>query len=407
MQVAAENTPMGYASNPDSARAHSHVDQNEWLHRSAAVINEFLQRLPGVTAKDASVLHQEAFQNFSDAYHFLAKQRHQIAADLGHGAQFKRTDDYGTLRPEHYECRETFYEADVKQACISMKDSVYTHMKGLIKKIEEENKSGGQHDYLGGNDDYGFRKMQMLTEDQKAFTLYEIFIKSPHRTQAIDRENHSTRLSTLYLCEYVNPADSKFNQIRFEYTSINTHDLKGDFNLANRYFTDLLNITKAVDKKSYKFFRHATDFLGITETEDKKLGTFLVHAGRLSHLLAHLLPVKLGNAGIMEWMIRGLAFKKGIYLGPFSYADGLSWDFKALLTPNREEYANWYAEHAFAYTRHLTQEEIDKGFSYDDSPSKKEVAAVSPTQTAGTFFSMQRGVPEQPAEPESKSDLSK
>ena len=81
--------------------------------------------------------------------------------------------------------------------------------------------------------------------------------------------------------------------------------------------------------------------------------------GKLSHLLAHLLPVQLGNAGIMGWIQRGIALSQGVELGDYSQRTGkftdpdpkkdttISWDFMALVTPDREEYATWFSQYAF------------------------------------------------------------
>jgi hypothetical protein len=63
--------------------------------------------------------------------------------------------------------------------------------------------------------------------------------------------------------------------------------------------------------------------------------------------LAHLLLVKLGNIGITEWMFREIAFHHGIELGRFNYTEGISWNFKALLTPDRNEFSKWFSEKAF------------------------------------------------------------
>ena len=38
----------------------------------------------------------------------------------------------------------------------------------------------------------------------------------------------------------------------------------------------------------------------------------------LSHLLAHLLPVQLGNAGIMGWIQRSTALSRRVQLGDYS-----------------------------------------------------------------------------------------
>ena len=65
------------------------------------------------------------------------------------------------------------------------------------------------------------------------------------------------------------------------------------------------------------------------------------------HLIAHILPVWRGNAGIMQWIITALARNRGIALGNPNQKAGISWDFKALVTPSMESYTAWFAEHVF------------------------------------------------------------
>ena len=80
-------------------------------------------------------------------------------------------------------------------------------------------------------------------------------------------------------------------------------------------------------------------------TEERK--EFLKELGRLNHFMAHILPVKRGNSSICEWITRSVAHKKGIELGEFNQDEPLPWDFKALVTPDKEAYADWYANKAF------------------------------------------------------------
>ncbi len=114
--------------------------------------------------------------------------------------------------------------------------------------------------------------------------------------------------------------------MQIRYANINKYDQQGNYQIAEHYFDNLLKIN--------------------TDTKEGR-AAFLKELGRLNHLMAHLLPVKRGNAGICEWIMRAIAFKKGIELGEFNREEILAWDFKALVTPNREEYANWFAKKAF------------------------------------------------------------
>ena len=80
-----------------------------------------------------------------------------------------------------------------------------------------------------------------------------------------------------------------------------------------------------------------------------------------------MLLTKHGNAGITEWILRGIAFKHGIELGYFNHAEGISWDFKAILTPNRDDYVKWFSEKAFLNQKSLTPEDIAKKFTFKSS----------------------------------------
>lgn len=353
--------PSGFASHPDNAQAHAHVDQEKWLNKSKQTINKFVQKLPKDQATPAD---EKPFKSFEDAYKFLAKDRHRIASELGHGEKSGRIEDYGHLRGEMTGAVEEVYDADIPQSWSGMRKNLFALFDQLIQRSEEKNKydKSKAGNYTFKDADCVCFKREQTTEDGKRFNIYMVTVKSPHKSQQVDGKNHSTTLATIHMREYTNKVDAatdpKFKWMGIEYAPINKYDQKGDFNLANRYYQAILSIS---------------------ESGKDKIESFLKHLGRLAHLLAHLLPVKLGNAGIMEWMMRGLAFKNGINLGAFNYSEGVSWDFKALLTPNREEYANWFYEKAFANIQLLTKEEIANGFLF--------INGISLTGVKGTLFS--------------------
>ncbi|KTC67779.1 LidE [Legionella birminghamensis] len=75
---------------------------------------------------------------------------------------------------------------------------------------------------------------------------------------------------------------------------------------------------------------------------------FLVNIARLCHFFAVFEPLDSGNSAIVEWMIRGIGIYKGLELGPFNW-DELGWDFKAFLTPNVDDYVEWFVENALPH----------------------------------------------------------
>lgn len=169
---------------------------------------------------------------------------------------------------------------------------------------------------------------------------YNVTIKSPIMDAATKDENYNTVLSRIsMLC---NPANPKQTMMQIKYAGTSKYNQRGDFNIADHHYHNLLSME--------------------TNTKEERQ-EFLKELGRLNHLMAHLLPVKRGNAGICEWITRAIAFKKGIELGEFNRDEPLSWDFQALVTPDREVYANWYASSAildmvvdsgYAHSNHLT-----------------------------------------------------
>ena len=84
------------------------------------------------------------------------------------------------------------------------------------------------------------------------------------------------------------------------------------------------------------FFRFKTD-----------IEKYLFSAAKLSFLLAHILPIRQGNSAVVEWMLRAIAFKNGLEIGFFNLAEDISWDFKAILTPNQNDYIEWCVKKLF------------------------------------------------------------
>ena len=95
-----------------------------------------------------------------------------------------------------------------------------------------------------------------------------------------------------------------------------------------------------------KYYQQLNQF-GDADTSARRF-KFITIMGELIHHILPLLPLYRGTAATLEWFMRGVTFQKGIELGEFDFeSTGLSWDIKALLTPNRHEYAQWFATKAF------------------------------------------------------------
>lgn len=372
----------GFASNPDATKTHADVDQARWLQESKNVINRLIQGLPKTSDSSESSSSEIVFTTFEDSYRFLAGERHRIAADLGHGRDFGRTQDFGKFRVEYAVAFESVWLTSQKpQAWQSTRESIHDLFGKLIDKIETKN----QYDKIKGKpyhfkDDTCICRKRVIKKKKsgKKYIVYELTVKSPIKDK-VDGFEPSQKLARIIVREFVDKTDAildpDFALMRIFYADVNKYDRFGDFALANRYYLALLNGPGSGSEKN-------------------KL--FLENAGRLAHLLAHLLPVSRGNASIVEWMLRGLAFKNGIDLGPFNYSEKVGWDFKAFFNTDREEYAKWFCESAFANVRVLTKQEMEKGFVFRE-PSRTAVVSQIPMSSHGVGGGMVK-----PASPPAK-----
>ncbi|RUR06307.1 hypothetical protein [Legionella sp. km772] len=341
------NSTQGYASHPDSSKNHEHVDQKKWLKESKEVITKLVAGLP-VVKEQSSSGGQKVYSSFADAYYFLAEERQRVAIKLEHGKKSGRTMSYGLLRGEGVGAREAVWEtSQYPQPWFGMRDKLFSLVREQIKKIEAKHHydSSKEKTYQIEDEFCMCSKEEEESPDGIKINFYHLTVKSPAGIKS--QGAHSTHLARIYLRELVNKTDKEkypeANLLLIDYAWINKYDTVGDFKLADNYFQALLKVPGE---------------------GEEKIKVFLERAGTLSHLLAHLLPTELGNSGIVEWMIRGLAFKNGIDLGPFNYAEGISWDFKALLSLDRNEYAHWYAEKAFVKVRLLAKEQVEQGFEF-------------------------------------------
>ncbi len=270
--------------------------------------------------------------SFERMYRYCAKKRSEIAKALHH-APIER---FGSFREETFVSWEEFFsDPSVKQAWPEQQSEMFKHVLAIIPQFQDEDSYmlNGVSVKRHVDDFLEIDCIEVNEETKKVLPpeiqidrgfVFKITIKSPKFERTVTGDHHNGNLSTIDLSH--NPYNSRQDQMQISYAGTNKHDQKGDFKIADNYFKNLLKMD--------------------TDTKEGRT-EFLKELGRLNHLMAHLLPVKRGNAGICEWIMRAIAFKKGIELGEFNREEVLSWDFKALVTPNREEYANWFATKAF------------------------------------------------------------
>ncbi len=329
-QIAGQiNDPFdGYASCPDTLRAYiSYSSQNQvlWMQKSEQTIREFIHKLP-------------SFKKFREAYAFLAAKRHEIAAELKQRNEEGRTDYYGAFREEGDHFRQTVSAGDGEQFWRWQKNKIFELVQKIIEPAKTRNRADNKTGYIYEDNYIGCLKEKVSVDGDQA-TYYSIAVMLPYKEERINDENHSDTLSTIELFDF--GKDKKLNTIRIEHTPINRYNIERYYKIADFYYQALLDWKRA-----------------------DGIEAFFINAGKLTFLLAHLLLVKQGNAGITEWMLRGIAFTHGIELGYFNHSEGISWDFKAIFTPNMDEYVTWFYEKAFREYILLKQEEMGKEFKF-------------------------------------------
>jgi hypothetical protein len=329
-----------FASNPARQAEYTYGDSNrqkKWLDQSEKVINQFLDKL-----------EQNEFKSFSDAVSWMGQQRCLIAIHLGHG-------DF--LIPwSHID-----YDADAKQN---------------INKIVAENLAW----YTGQEFPEGFMlDGYLLYGKPRGFTTQ--FLKQEERVSDLDekfvtgtnKEALFQSLQELVKVPFENNyfENNEFNCRRVEYTEGN--DKYYEYKICYKFpetaessafvhpkiileiqFTDL-------SKKKSACFIHPV------VSEDEQVGTlkvldtfwktlidwkpnqgtkiFFENMAKLAHLSACLPYFERGTSSAVEWVMHTVAYRKGIYLGPFTV--GMGWDFRAFCTPDVAKYAQWLSNDAF------------------------------------------------------------
>ncbi len=277
--------------------------------------------------------------DFENVFRYLAKKRAEIASEL----KPNRWWEFGKFRGEHCGTYESISNED-KSPWASQSRRVIEYIEDLIRLSKNENKCWN-YGIEGG--------------------VHTICVWSPIQEQRIDGKNHTQRLALILY-------DEKKQLVTIWYASINKYDFKGDMNLANRYYKAMM----------------ACDTSKPNGREE-----FLKYMGRLSHLITHILPLQRGTGAVLGWLMRGAANIKHITLGEFDfYSTGLSWDFKALLTPNREDYAEWFCKSAFKKVKYGTSDNQEE--AKQDTPQVNALPrdqAARSTQGAAGYQMDQEG----------------
>jgi len=306
----------GYASCPDKSRVHNaHLVDNQrlWMQQSEQIIREFIQAL-------------SSFENFYEAYAFLAKKRHDVAVLLQHKSDEGKTDYYGVFRNEDSHFRQNISFGDGEHFWKWQKKKIFELTRALISP------------QCFFEDEYKTCLKESVTVDNMQGIYYCVTIKIPQNDEF--RHMHQTNtLSTIELYEFVDRPNSDL--IRIEYAPVNHDVMKGYYQILNHYYQRLLNWRR-----------------------EDGIEKYFVNAAKLSFLLAHILPIRQGNSAVVEWMVRAIAFKNGLEIGFFNLAEDISWDFKAILTPNQQDYIDWYVKKLFVGNALVDKKDASRLFTF-------------------------------------------
>jgi len=319
----------GYASCPDTHQSYIADSRNSqvlWIEKSQQTIQDYID-------------HLATFTDFKSAYAFLAQKRHHIALELRQRNEEGRTDYFGAFRQEGDHFRHTVYSGDREQFWKWQKTKIFELAYKLIEPAKNSMIQDRKTGYVYEDEHLGCLKELVSIDDNQA-TYYCVMIKFPHDKAFISSIEQLHLLSTVELFDF--QENKKLNMIRIEYTPVNSITSDHHYQLLNHLYNLLLGWNQRA-----------------------RIDDFLTIAGKMAFMLSHFLPVKRGNASITEWMLRAIAFNKGIKLGYFNHAEGISWDFKAILTPDLQEYIKWFRSSAFLDYALIPDEEIAQGFKFD------------------------------------------
>ena len=107
-------------------------------------------------------------------------------------------------------------------------------------------------------------------------------------------------------------------------------------------FNDRLNIIKP-------------DFDKLLQWDGININEFIKNIARISHSLYRLQPFQLGTSAIVHWLSKAVATYKGIDLGNQHQSEkGLSPDWEAFLTADKEQYALWFLERVYQRVQRIS-----------------------------------------------------
>jgi len=313
------------ASSPDRQKDFGgQASQQRWNEFSAQTIEIFAKLLPTFPDNKPEVRDDircppGVFKTSAGcAFAFLANQRRIIAKELKHKPF---THQFGWFNKPGFRSSDDF---NLKRDIPGQSEAIHNQVMALAKDL-------GEKSYC----DYGCYDIKKKSGEDSS-VIYIIRVKDANAVPALLPVNAS---------DYDESIDVELTVTFTDYgkdnpeTSILVEHPVTPFDVwyqgKSEYMADKFKDIEPVFQACIKW------------TPENGIDSFLKNIGRLAHFFAQNQLVGKGNSAIVEWMMRGLAKHVGIELGAFNYDEKIGWDFKAFLTPNRDDYAEWFAKKAF------------------------------------------------------------
>jgi len=294
------------------------------------------------------------FKSFAEAYAFLGDRRQQIAKELNHGSN-SDWRYFGAL------CEEGLTN---HEAIIDEKNRNYTkQIPYIVKELKdlvalsqgEPDRKSNYYTYSSGEEKEGKETIEWhyfvykppkfdsenLPYDKETLTSVLTSIIE------VISEKHTNGRFLLYNSTVIKDSIKSPSSIMPEpfYTSICLYKKKGSPDSPYSIRVNYAHYNKYNLIGDYLIAQLLYDKLMAWKPENG-IESFLCDSGKLAHFLANRLFARRGAAAMTEWLIRSVAECKEIELGKFKDND-IGWHWKALVTPNPDEYATWYQMNVF------------------------------------------------------------
>jgi hypothetical protein len=322
-------------------------------------------------------LNNQQFEYFHEVFAELAKGRASIAKDIGQQPKDKRKNQFGLFPSENRRSFEQIArrgESDWS-AWKNQAPAITAHIEAIVaalgrgesisgisvKRLDTHDPDERELDRLfetEGTDEVWIFEFKSPKLDRSAIDIPDIYSAADHvcdnirgRSMNVPESTDAVRHGHRLALFKVAMKEGKVNGLLLEYPSHNAYLSLGDYLIADQLFKDLNKWTP-----------------------EDGLEEFKRRAAKLAHFTCHHLFIERGTASVAEIMLQGIAQSKGIDLGNVGQREDIGWAWKALVTPDADQYATWFQSNAYMNAKVLTataQDDDARDEAIDNEPSRK------------------------------------